>query len=765
MGNLFRIITATSILLGALSCGDGKDDEHNDIQSAMQPTVDVSGAYGVLVVDVGEDAGLRLMKIHNDRIDSLALEAPKFDLGEGTKTALHKYTEDTIDPKLFAFPSNSSNLKLQDEGETETATGSAMQKINESGEIENALSYEKQPWQQDLPEISTIAVSPTGEMYLHFRHSFIYRDAPNNENPWDMANGYQCQIFKVTGGSLNDLLTQEPTTSNLSCIDNQHFIDNWRTGSNEVFQFDSSGNIYYPGSIPDSSQMVVYRVSRDGSESTEMINSQICVQDFLITPLGGVFYTGNTCQDGDWGGTGFFRYVAPDDGGVIEIARDWWDFIFDTKVSEANGSSTDNAVFFGPDPRSASTASWETACLFTFDPSDDDPQTRVANIITCGDNIWSWLWMERDVDITNYGRGLRYGNPSGDDLTKLNSWKNEFRRRCESDDEVFAGGGSQISSIKQDSTGDVFVIGNIRKKIAGTLLCSLEIRGPHCKVDGVPDLYSTQDLSSSYATAKSTCQSNAGTWVDEGWCDDGTSTNAKTCIDNTQKWYPNSQWYDNIDGDVCTAVENGDRSTWWSSNVEWTALSDLKQEFIVQHYNCEQDTSSGGGGDWTNEYKALAKVNEDIKNLTLLSTENEQAIDVWLVNDQVYYSSFDSSLGQYLLNKLSSTAQCIDGTNESEDSCSYSWSNRRCVNTSLTTESACTAQSGHYWSPYSSEIILSNFETYNLAPAENATGLWADGLDFSDNSYKFGTIDLSTNQLSLKTGLTGTLKTIVILSE
>ena len=377
--------------------------------------------------------------------------------------------------------------------------------------------------------------------------------------------------------------------------------------------------------------------------------------------------------------------------------------------------------------------------------------------------------MERSVDETDYGRGLRYGNPEADDLVKLDSWKQEFRRRCQSDDEVFAGGGSQISSIEQDSTGDIFVIGDIRKKVAGNLTCGLEIRGPHCKIDGIPVLYSTNDLSGgNYALAETSCTSNAGTWVDDGYCTTNTILDAKSCADDAGNptWYPHSVWYGDVTGDICTATENGNRSTWWSSNDSWTDDTDLAATFIVQHYGCEQE-GGGNSGDWTNEYKALAKVDSAKQTLSLLSTENEQAIDVWIVNDQVFYSSFDASVGQYLLNQLKATPECVVGTINQESSCtSYTWQNRRCVDTSLTTEATCLAVAGNYWSPYTSETVLSNFEAYNLAPSAASTAeLWTDGLDFSNNEYRFGTVNLETKELSLNTGLTGTLKTIVILSE
>src|SRR5690606_26566375 len=112
---------------------------------------------------------------------------------------------------------------------------------------------------------------------------------------------------------------------------------------------------------------VVYRATPTANELssdgfTEMINANICVQNYLVTGAGGLYYTGSTCEQGNMGGGGgggYFRYVKPDNGGVIEIARDWWNFIYDTAVDAENN---DSAVFFGPSPRSATTASWDSAC-------------------------------------------------------------------------------------------------------------------------------------------------------------------------------------------------------------------------------------------------------------------------------------------------------------------------------------------------------------------------------------------------------------------
>lgn len=64
-------------------------------------------------------------------------------------------------------------------------------------------------------------------------------------------------------------------------------------------------------------------------------------------------------------------------------------------------------------------------------------------------------------------------------------------------------------------------------------------------------------------------------------------------------------------------------------------------------------------------------------------------------------------------------------------------------------------------------VMARNIEVYNLseAPERDERGLsklYFDGLDFSNNSYTCGTISMN-GEISKKTGLTGTLKTMVVL--
>ena len=430
-----------------------------------------------------------------------------------------------------------------------------------------------------------------------------------------------------------------------------------------------------------------------------------------MTPSGGIFYTGTTgCnQGGGSGGGGFFRYIAGGgDNNLIQIANNWYNFIYDV-VSTA---TTDKAVFFGPDPTSASAASWNSACVFLFDPNGGSTTAaRTNSVITCGGDIWSWVNMSRSSDIDTYGKGYQ------DNGTATAAYKTEFTNRCTADTQVFAGGGSQISAIKQDSTGQIYVIGNVRKKNAGTVSCNVEVRGAHCKTSSGPTL--------TYTTS-ATCTSAGGTWVDEGTCSGSASTSTACFGLGGQTWYKKSAFYSSVTTNICTQSGEISSSNWWSndnsvSHTSATSSSENTAVFRVQNLNCTPPATNGTGGDsWTTEYKALAKVNSTTKTLMLLSDAQEQATGLWVINNVAYYSAFNATSGQYLLRRY-------DGT--------------------------------------SVATMVSNLEVYNLSDSGDSARLYFDGLDFSTNSYKFGTVDTATYAITAKTGLTGVVKTIVILPK
>ena len=706
-------ISGLALSSAFIACGKkDKGDNNNGFmngggQTAASVKADFSGAVGVLVVDSGTGGGgggLRLKGMRNLSL-SMALQG---NGGSGSN----------------GDDSDGSLVKVGDDGEVKSALSTG----NDEGDGQSNQGCCK----VQVPRVKTIAVSPSKEIYLHFEHPFVYK-SPENSADWgkanDPSNGYQCQIFKVKGGNLDDLRANPPAddASNLECLDSMHFVDSWQAGRNSVFQFDDDSNVYYPGSLPNGGgKMVVYKYSATDGTTSEVINSNICVQDFLVTKSGGVFYTGtSSCANGGGGDQGgFFRYVSPSSQ-VREIARDWWNFVFEP----VEGATGDQAVFFGPDPRSATTASWNSACLFNFDPSaGTTAATSISEKITCGADIQNWINMSRASDIATYG------NYNSGSANLPDAWTAEYKNRCTSAGNVFAGGGSQISAIKQDSTGQVYVIGRVRKKKEGELTCSLSVKGPHCVVAGIPYLPGN----ATYGTA-SLCQAAGATWVvDEGYCE-GTGSSRATCLDTAgnQVWHYRDVQYNNVASSLCgeTTSTNADfvASNLWNVDIKETEAGSAAAagtayattKFSRGWMGCQVKggTGNGGGMEWTDEYKSLAKVNNSTKTLSLLSGTDEQAIKLWLVDDVPYYSTFNTTQGKYFLKRFDAASS-------------------------------------------TSSAVAENFEAYNISESNEDGKLFYDGLDFGSNSYSFGSmLQASPYTRTIKTGLTGTVKTIVILPK
>lgn len=683
-------------LTSSLSCGDkNKGNNYSGNMPALKVTANLKDSVSLFVVDPNQkSSSTKLIDDHNATAKKIG--APQLAL------------EDIDFSQL--------ELASSDDG------SASLEKSDSNGNITSALSSTSDGSNgtpPKLPKILTLALSPApyNEIFVHFETAFRYK-TDSNSGPMSpgtdpRSDGTYCQLFRVKGGSIEDLKTTAPTTDNLECLDSNHFIDNWNAYRLSVFQFDSSGNVYFPGAIPNSPKLVVYKWNRSNSSLTEIINSNICVQDFLVMKTGSIFYTGTSSCNGSGGSPngGFFRYLSS--SGLTEIARNWYNFIY-----EASSTSTgDQAVFFGPDPTTASTASWNSACLFKFDPSGGDTTSaRTSQVITCGANIWDWIQMNRSQDTTTYGRGFQNGSDPSD------AYKTEYASRCTSSGQIFAGGGSQISSIGQDSTGQIYVIGNVRKKNAGTITCNVEIRGPHCKdSDGEPD--------PSYTTS-SDCTTAGGTWIDEGTCSSFTGTTtpvtSSTCFSASGTWNRRNTDYSGISTSICTRAGAIAQTDWWSSDntksfQTATSSGANTMKFRLNGMNCEPPQSTSTGDQWTSEYQGLGKVNSSSLTLSLLSSTSEQAIKLWVIDDVVYYSSFNTTSGKYSLRT---------------------------------------------WNGSSSVTMIDNFEAYHLNSSVNSDSLYYDGLDFSDNTYNVGTLlKASPYTREKNVTLTGTLKMVVVLPK
>ena len=231
--------------------------------------------------------------------------------------------------------------------------------------------------------------------------------------------------------------------------------------------------------------------------------------------------------------------------------------------------------------------------------------------------------------------------------TNLN--KTEFARRCTSAGQVFAGGGSQISAIKQDSAGQIYVIGDIRKNNAGTLnFRHVEVRGPHCKV-GVPDI--------TYASA-STCTAAGGGWVDSGYCSLGNYTTSTACFVPAARGAARirtirgdhlymrilqpAKWREGVGGIEITPCRSS------RLQARRPMCSSFASAGLIARPHPPPAVASGDSGVcWSCFWSSI-----HTRTLSLLSQTTEQAINVWLINNVAYYSSFDTGAGTYKLNRV-----------------------------------------------------------------------------------------------------------------
>ncbi len=673
------ILIASLFLLGLnVSCGNKGGDNNN---GGGGPGGDCSmGGCGPmpssLSIDLSNAVGLAVTDGANSTGGSSLFLA---DSGAG------------IDSNLIVITSDDSTKSGAKEAIPEGYTDSDFPSNNFGGK-------------QQIPNIVAMGFSPIGDVYVLFEHRFFYRklDDPKDD-PWDQGSTYQCQLFKskLTVSEAQNVDVADMDTTNLECVSNQHEIPTWDRSS-RLMQFSSDGTMYFPARIPGSNgKEVFYAYDPSTGDLTEKVNANICFRDIEVTPRGSIFYTGQSSNGSNCNGNSYFRYISTANS-LVEIARDWWEFRYDSYVDPAN-PDTEKILFYGPDPSTSSgLPSWDTACLYEFDPTLPAGD-RAKKIAHCLNNIWNWIEAR---DITGYNLEL----PS----LEVRKAKKE---RCEADGQVFIGG-SNISQLEQNTAGDIYINGDLRKKIGGEFKCDVEIASAHCS-----------SLDPAHATSAD-CIAAGYSWTPEtGWCDGYGTDDAATCASNSGTWRKNSQWYNAVETDACLATST-------AGDVDEPNGIYLLPDWKVRWVRCDQPSTTTSSGDgWTSTIKGLAIVDQasttdDEKLLKLLSEEDEQVIRFWHVKigatDQVFYASFKD--GQYLLRQP------------------------------VVNEDGSVTHT----------TLLTDYEIYNLSSdPNNANNLLFDGLKFTTNAYRFGSLNPAAEDpegsVVDKEGLTGQIKMLIIL--
>ncbi len=268
--------------------------------------------------------------------------------------------------------------------------------------------------------------------------------------------------------------------------------------------------------------------------------------------------------------------------------------------------------------------------------------------------------------------------------------------------------------------GKAYIVGDISKKNAGTFKCSIEMKGNYCVLNGIPAL-----RSSSGNYTRTTCESEGGTWTTPGWCGGGSYSSTPSACTGT--WQTNTKWYNDIEykisdtdnvtnyetGHICK--EQGDNSSSFSAGISFSSDNDTTVKLRINHIRCDEPSLG-----WTTDYKGMAYVDNSTNMLNLLSGTDEQVSEMWLVNDDLYYTAYAQ---QYRFVKEKTSDNNIS--------------------------------------------LLTNFEVYHVGPSPRGGGkILFDGLNFSNNSYTFGDLDPSANDvkgsINTSSGLTGRIRTMLI---
>ncbi|MEY4545789.1 MAG: hypothetical protein RL685_1984 [Pseudomonadota bacterium] len=561
------------------------------------------------------------------------------------------------------------------------------------------------PRAEPLPRVTALGLSPDGSVYVLFEHGFFYRQPTTEEaaapdfDPYSMQSPYRCQLFRADG-SWREQAPADRALAELECVTNEYEVPTWDT--RRVMQFDASGKLYFRAVTPANPQGVFLQFNPDTKVISEKVNANICWRDVQVTPRGSLFYTGSSGgTDGACGGgTSFFRYVSTDNR-LTEIARDWWNFKY---LAEQDPADPDNEriIFYGPDPNSTGAYSWDSACLYRYNPAIATPADRTQKLVECFRDGYSY------VNGQNMGPNMPQ-TPTDEALPA-------FQARCESEGQLFIGGDG-VSDISQLEDGTLFVVGRFQRKLAGALGCGLDVQGNHCALLGNGQ---QGDALDSVNTTKESCELANHVWVHLAiGCTDGVTQTQQDCQ------YPafwnmseGSRHYE-MTGSACATVGDG------------ITRNHLDCRAVGQANSFSQEVTGLG-------YLVPATESEP-SHIELLSEPTERVERYWPVpgpdGAQLFYSTY--SAGQYNLRMATQVAGEGD-TVEIE---------RR--------------------------SLLDDYEVYNLQrdPA-NPSRVMFDALQFSTNSYLFGSIDptLPTpeavqDSVEIVAGVSGRLETLIILPD
>jgi hypothetical protein len=470
------------------------------------------------------------------------------------------------------------------------------------------------PRQEPLPRVTALGLSPDGSVYVLFQHGFIYRQPTAEEaaeegfDPYSPQSPYRCQLFRADGSWSSGA----GGLAQLECVTNQYEVPTWDT--RRVMQFDASGKLYFRAVTPANPQGVFLQFDPVTKSLSEKVNANICWRDVQVTPRGSLFYTGSTGSGTDCSGTSFFRYVSADNR-LTEIARDWWNFKY-LAEQDPEDPNNERIIFYGPDPNSTSGFSWDSACLYRYNPAIATPAERTQKLVECHRDGWTYV----------NGQAGPMPMPSQMSDEEIAA----FQTRCESEGQLFIGG-EGVSALSQLEDGTLFVVGKFQRKLAGELGCGLDVQVDHCATLGTG---APGDALDAENTTREACELAGHAWVPMGpSCSNPEYTTFETCVGPGVYWNPGGGFrHYEMTGSACAVTGEG---------------------FAQNHLECHGPGQQPGG--FSQEVNGLGYLVEATDStpahIELLSDPAERVERYWPVpgadGAELFYSVYNG--GQYNL--------------------------------------------------------------------------------------------------------------------
>jgi hypothetical protein len=656
--------------------------------------------------NVGEQAGLLKITEDGELLPALvALEpdpAPTSTTPTGTSST-GATTGDKPAPTGDPAPTGSSPTPTSGSGGA-SGSGTASSGTTNTGTAPPPVNMPG-PQSEPLPRVTALALSPDGSVYVLFEHGFIYRTPSAEEqstqgfDPFSPQSPLRCQLFRADGSWKGD---GAHDVAQLECVTSDYQVPTWDV--KRVMQFDASGKLYFRGMTQNTPQGVFLQFDPTTKHLSEKVNANICWRDVQVTPRGSLFYTGSSGgSDGSCGGTSFFRYVTADNR-LTEIARDWWNFKY-LAEQDPNDPENERIIFYGPDPNTASSNGWDTACLYRYNPAIATAADRTQKLVECYRDGSSYVQGQT---------GMQMGPMPQQQIS--DEQLPAYLARCESEGQLFISGDS-VSAISQLQDGTLFVVGKFQRKLAGEIQCGLQVSGDHCALLGTG---SPGDALDPVNDTQQSCTDAGHVWLSSAQgCTNPDYNAPDTCTSNGFYWNPGGMQNRSyqMTGAACMTTGVG----------------------ITRNYlSCQAPNQTGMLSQEVDGLGYLAPATDSTPaHLELLSDPAEQVERYWPVpgpnGAQLFYSVYNA--GQYNL-RMATQVHGEGG--------------------------AVTIQR---------KPLLDDYEVYNLQrDPSHSNRVMFDALQFSTNSYLFGSIDASLAtpeavqaSLQIVDGVSGKVETLIVL--